>query len=100
MQRLAEKLALAHQAYHGAHAGLLAASLATTWTAALDQKPPFKDLPPAIVLDLDETVLDTTSSSVQQTSEGLPFPEEVFTQSVDRRNALAIPGAVAFLKFV
>ena len=72
IQRSAEKLALAHQAYQGARAGLLAALLDTTWTAALDQELPFKDLPPAIVLDLDETVLDTTSSSVQQTAEG-PF---------------------------
>ncbi len=98
MQRSAEYRALAHQAYQAARTSLLTALREPTWTAALEQEPPFKDLPPAIILDLDETALDNTSYTVQQIG-GTPHSEDAFQKWVDRKEALAVPGAVEFLKF-
>ena len=99
MQRSAEYRALAHQAYQAARTSLLTALREPNWTAALEQEPPFKDLPPAIILDLDETALDNSAYTVQQIA-GTPHTEEAFQKFIERRESLAVPGAVEFLKFV
>lgn len=98
MQRSAEYRALAHQAYQAARTSLLTALKDPAWTAVLEQEPPFKDLPPAIILDLDETALDNTAYTVRQIG-GTPHSEEAFQKWVERKEALAVPGAVEFLKF-
>ncbi|HWS73163.1 MAG TPA: HAD family acid phosphatase [Thermoanaerobaculia bacterium] len=60
MQTSAEYQALLRQAYSTAARTLDAALADPTWTAALEQPSTAAALPPAIVLDLDETMIDTS----------------------------------------
>jgi 5'-nucleotidase (lipoprotein e(P4) family) len=52
----------------------------------------------AVVLDCDETVLD--NSEHQKENQGKPFSQDAWTAWVNRKEAKAIPGAVAFTKHV
>ena len=61
MQTSAEYQALLRQAYSTAARTLDAALADPTWTAALEQPSTAAALPPAIVLDLDETMIDTSA---------------------------------------
>src|SRR5690242_6899130 len=60
-QTAAEYRAVAKQAYRLARLQLDAALADPTWTAATEQTNVSPTLPPAIVLDLDETVLDNSA---------------------------------------
>ena len=60
MQRSAEYKALCFQAYQLANAQLRIAVNDKNWTAALEQLGNYKNLPPAVILDVDETVLDNS----------------------------------------
>lgn len=70
-----------------------------TWTAALEQTSGYEDLPPAVVLDVDETVLDNSPAQVvsMKSPTGL-FREEDWDAWVRKAEAKAIPGAAAMLK--
>lgn len=58
----------------------------------------WRSLPQAVVLDLDETVLDNTAYEAQAILEGFEHNEDVWDDWVSRRAALAMPGAVEFVK--
>lgn len=60
MQTSAEYDALTRQAYETADRTLAAAIADPSWTAAAEQSAMNASMPPAIILDLDETVLDTS----------------------------------------
>jgi acid phosphatase len=98
-QRAAEYKASTLQTFQVARYALKEALNQPTWTAALEQNPPYRDLPPAIVLDLDETVLDNSPFMAESTSKGLVYTEERWQKWVDKEQATAIPGAVEFLKY-
>ncbi len=57
IQRSAEYAALTTQTYRAAGLALTAALADPHWTAAYEQTNDFRALPPAVILDLDETVL-------------------------------------------
>ena len=97
MQTSAEYAALTTQAYRAAGLALTAALADPNWTAAYEQTNDFRGLPPAVILDLDETVLDNTAQQVNLIRNGKAFTEEGFTAWVKEARALAIPGAVHFL---
>ncbi|MCW5966575.1 MAG: hypothetical protein KIT83_21230 [Bryobacterales bacterium] len=69
------------------------------WTAALEQTSGYENLPPAVVLDVDETVLDNSPAQVEamKSPTGL-FREEDWDRWVRKAEAKAIPGAAEFLK--
>lgn len=69
------------------------------WTAALEQTSGYENLPPAVALDVDETVLDNSPAQVEamKSPTGL-FREEDWDQWVRKAEAKAIPGAAEFLK--
>ena len=46
----------------------------SSWTAALEQKDNFKDKPPAIIIDVDETVLDNSPFQSRTILTGLSYP--------------------------
>ncbi len=76
----------------------LSAALADpNWTAAYEQTNEFRELPPAVILDLDETVLDNSAAQVRLIQTGKSFTEEGFAEWVKEARAGAIPGAVQFL---
>ena len=60
-QTSAEYAATTRQAYQIAASNLDQALADPQWTAALEQAADYTGLPPAIMLDLDQTVLDTSS---------------------------------------
>jgi len=97
VQSSAEYAAITTQTYRAAAMALTAALADPHWTAAYEQTNDFRALPPAVILDLDETVLDNSSAQVQVMRSGQGFTEEGWAAWVKEARALAIPGAVAFL---
>ncbi len=70
------------------------------WTAApAEQKGDYENLPPAIVLDVDETVLDNSLYQVWSMKNGIPFSVATWNQFCNDKVARAIPGAVEFTKY-
>ena len=57
-QTSAEYIGLTNQVYRAARSNLDRALADTAWTAALEQTNDYALLPPAVMLDIDETVLD------------------------------------------
>ena len=57
----------------------------------------YTKLPPAIIVDVDETVLDNSPSSVRQIREHRGFNEAAWGEWVNERKAKPLPGAVEFL---
>lgn len=71
-----------------------------SWTAApLEQKGDFGALPPAVILDVDETVLDNSLYQVWLARSGQSFSTRTWNQFCADQVSLAIPGAVAFTKY-
>ncbi len=97
MQTAAEYGAITTQTYRAAGLALSAALADPHWTAAYEQTNDFRSLPPAVILDLDETVLDNSPAQVKLIRAGQSFTEEHFTAWVKEARATAIPGAVEFL---
>ena len=97
------------QAYRLAQHQLDVALDEPTWTAALEQKGDVSKLPPAVVLDLDETVFDNSpfqarsiADQLRQRSEGrnaVGFDPVAWDAWCAEAQADAIPGAVAFLQY-
>lgn len=96
MQRAAEYRALAYQAFNLAHWQL---------DADFDKKNLKKlpkterKMPRAVVVDVDETVLDNSPQQVYLIKNRLPFMSSIWTNWVNKREAKAIPGAVDFLNY-
>lgn len=69
------------------------------WTAALEQSGDFASLPPAVIVDIDETVLDNTPFHHMLDENELAFSEQRWADWVNDAGALAVPGAAEFLAF-
>lgn len=96
MQHAGEYRALAYQAFNFAH-----------WQLDADfnkknlKKLPkaLRKMPRAVVVDVDETVLDNSPQQAFSIKKHLPFTPAIFTEWVNLRKAKAIPGAVDFLNY-
>jgi acid phosphatase len=93
----AEYTAVALQTYAGAAKKLVAALDDSTWTACLEQQPGYESLPPAIIIDLDETVLDNRPFQMRLIRNNLAFDESHWNEWVREGRSDAIPGALDFL---
>jgi acid phosphatase len=70
------------------------------WTAApAEQKGDYENLPPAVVLDIDETVLDNSLYQVWSMKSGNPFSITTWNQFCNDKVSRAIPGAVEFTRY-
>jgi 5'-nucleotidase (lipoprotein e(P4) family) len=70
------------------------------WTAApAEQTGAYQKLPPAVVLDLDETLVDNSRFQVWMILNDQVFTPAVWTKFVNAQVTDAIPGAVEFTKF-
>jgi 5'-nucleotidase (lipoprotein e(P4) family) len=70
------------------------------WTAApVEQKGDFANLPPAIVLDVDETVLDNSLYQAWTVKAGQAFSEATWNQFCAAQVSRAIPGSVEFTQY-
>ena len=70
------------------------------WTAAPgEQKGDFASLPPAVVLDVDETVLDNSPYEVWLLKNNQTFSTKTWNEFFATQISRAIPGAVEFTKY-
>ena len=92
--------AAAETVYRSARLALAARLLEPQWTAEPSQAGDLSALPPAIVMDVDETVLDNSEPQAHLLLRGTCFEE--FPRSWDNwvaeRRAPAVPGAVEFIR--
>lgn len=99
MQRSPEYALLARSVFASAQAALPAA-LAQPGSAAAEQSP----LPPgagaAVIVDLDETMLDNSPFQAWLVRSGAAYRPQDWDAWVARKSAQAIPGAVEFAKAV
>lgn len=54
----------------------------------------------AVIFDVDETVLDNSFGGAMEIKEGLSWKENHFAEWVKMKQAIAIPGALNFVKFL
>lgn len=54
----------------------------------------------AVVFDIDETILDNSFGGAKEIKEGIPWKETLFADWVKEKRAIAIPGALDFIKFL
>ncbi|HEX5759752.1 MAG TPA: HAD family acid phosphatase [Thermoanaerobaculia bacterium] len=97
MQTAAEYRVLAETTYRAAGEALRDALANPAWTAAAEQTADFSHLPPAVILDLDETVLDNGRFQGEQTLRREPYSPARWTEWVKLEKAALVPGAKEFL---
>lgn len=97
-QTSGEYRAAALQAWRAAHRTLALALRDRTWTAAPEQTGDVSGLPPAIIVDADETVIDNSPFEARLVLDNAVFEPGRWSQWVAERRAQAVPGALAFLQ--
>lgn len=99
MQTSAEFQATTVQTFRLASLRLEQALEDRQWTAALEQDPTkMAGLPPAIIVDVDETILDNSRYQARLVTEGLAFHPETWGGWVQQGVAPALKGAREFLQ--
>jgi acid phosphatase len=99
MRTAAEAEALHRQSYAMARRALDMALADPSWTAATEQSGDYSRLPPAVIVDVDETVLDTSDYMVERFRSGRSFDKADWNRYVQRENATPVPGALDFLRY-
>ncbi len=100
LQTAVEFHASALQAYRLAQEQLDRALADPAWKAAIEQQAQdVAGLPPAIVLDADETILDNSPYQARLLTSGGSYDDKTWAAWVNERKADAIPGAVAFTRY-
>lgn len=99
MQTSAEYYAASIQSYRTAGEKIEEAKNTPFWTAMLEQKGQ-ETMPSrlAVVLDIDETVLDNSPYLARQILQGKSWDSESWDHWVSLASAPAVPGAVEFIK--
>lgn len=98
-QTSGEYQALARQTYSLATLRLDEALSDPDWTAALEQSGSVGALPPAIVVDIDETVLDNSFYETKIIRELGQYSSDSFAEWCRNSNAPPVPGASEFLLY-
>ena len=71
-----------------------------SWTAApKEQTGAYQSLPPAVILDVDETILDNSAYQAWMTLKDTTFDPKTWNAYVNTVTSLAIPGAVEFATY-
>jgi acid phosphatase len=100
MQTAAEHDAAYLQAYRQAQSALDRALKDRHWTAALEQTGKFNKLPPAIILDIDETILDNGRAQAQDILDDThSFDPARWDSWAQRGEAGALPGSVQLTQY-
>lgn len=100
MQRSAEYRAACEQSFASAAAALPRAIQDNAWTACIEQTGDgaMRDKPVAVVVDVDETMLDNSAFAARQIEAGAGYDPVAWAEWCNERRATAIPGALAFAK--
>ena len=100
MQRSVEYKASALSAFALARLRLDQALADPSWTAApREQTTGYQSLPPAVILDIDETILDNSGYQAWMTLKDTTFDPKTWNAYVNTATSLAIPGAAEFAKY-
>lgn len=70
------------------------------WSAALEQTNGYQKLPPAVIVDVDETVLDNSPFQARLVLSGESFSSPRWEEWVQEAQADAIPGAREFVELL
>ncbi|MCF8216695.1 MAG: acid phosphatase [Chlorobium sp.] len=97
MQTSAEYKANTGQAYNAALRNIDAALADRRWTAAIEQVGDCSSLPPAVIMDIDETVLDNSSYMGRVVLENGSWSAATWDEWVALQEATAVPGAIEFI---
>ncbi len=101
LQTAGEYAALSRQSYRQAQAQLGPALRHPAWSAALEQRKlpsrSYAELPPAVILDLDETVFDNSQVQGEFVTAG-GFDPQLWDAWIARAEADALPGALEFAR--
>jgi 5'-nucleotidase (lipoprotein e(P4) family) len=86
--------------YRAARDALATGLADPAWTAEPSQAGDFSELPPAVVMDIDETVLDNSEPQAEMILKGTCFDEFPATWDawLAKRSAPAVPGAAEFIR--
>jgi 5'-nucleotidase (lipoprotein e(P4) family) len=100
MQRSVEYKASAATAFALAKLRLDQALADKAWTAVpAEQTGNFQGLPPAVILDIDETLLDNSGYQAWMVLNAKTFDPKTWTQFVNSETSTPIEGAVDFAKY-
>ena len=88
------------QAFRAATRSIKEALLDNTVTAALEQTADYQLLPTAVIVDVDETVLDNSPFQARLVKQGKEFSPALWEEWVLEARARAIPGAKEFVEFL
>jgi acid phosphatase len=97
VQTAAEYQATAIQTYRTALRTLPRALKNRKWCAALEQSKPYTSLPPAIIMDVDETILDNIRYQAQRILERSTYTPASWDAWVALKSASSVPEAVRFI---
>jgi len=100
VQTAAEYQASCDQAYNGALINIEKAIADTRWTGALEQTNNFYELPPAVIFDIDETILDNSPYQAQLIMNDSNFKLSSWDQWIKMQTAESISGAVDFINYI
>ncbi|NQX90472.1 MAG: 5'-nucleotidase, lipoprotein e(P4) family [Halioglobus sp.] len=93
-----EYFASASQAYRAARDNLVVALNDPQWSAAIEQTGDYAALPPAVLMDIDQTILDTSIYNARIVTEHGEYTQKTFSDWCHEATAPAIPGAKNFIQ--
>ncbi|KGM53411.1 acid phosphatase [Lysobacter arseniciresistens ZS79] len=100
MQASSEYRAAAAQTWRAAAARLDAALADPGWDALVpaERGNPATGLPPAVIVDVDETVLDNSPYQARLVADGVEYASASWAAWVDERRATPVPGVLEFAR--
>lgn len=88
------------QSIYGAAKSYLDRALADRqWTALPAQRENFQHLPPAVIMDIDETVIDTSRFQILLVKNGARFSRARWRDWSSQNEPGGVPGAIEFISF-
>ena len=99
IQSSSEYKANSIQTFNSARNILNRAQNEVLWTAVSEQGVEYSTLPTAIILDIDETVLDNSPYQAQLVLNGREYDYESWDKWVALKSASAVPGSVDFINY-
>ncbi len=99
-QTSVEYMAVCIQTFRSAQDAVLKGLADPEWSAALEQTADCRMLPPAVIADVDETLLDNTPYQARLVKDNRKFNSRTWSEWVDEEQADAMPGAREFIQFL
>lgn len=99
VQTAAEYRAAAIQTFAAARLAIDAGLADRNWVAATEETSDGESQSPAVIVDVDETVIDNTRFQARVIAEGKTYDGEIWDQWTAESGAAAVPGAAEFLAY-